>query len=360
MGNMSTSDVDRLLEKDPKTGIYHAKFHGMDGNEHSRTTKSKRLEDARKIVREAKLVELDLAARSKALTEQSLTAIMAGRNVTCAGALEEWKLWRKGDAAANTVRLQETILRQLFGIIGADKKPVAWLKFEHLDGFVNNDDESGRSNRDMRLAAIRSYFKFITAKAYYVGNPASMVRVKLNKLSHEQKEHVARVPFTEKEFRHIMAKTEGFWKFAAAISYWTGLRLSDIAALEWATILPEEFVVWTQKGETRVALPLKDPLIGKGELSVIFMEMMMDHNNHPQYCFPKQRAIAQDPNKRSGLSVQFGRILADLGIEGKSFHCFRHAFATRLSKAGKTVEEIGRLVGHAPGSTKTTKGYVHE
>lgn len=68
-------------------------------------------------------------------------------------------------------------------------------------------------------------------------------------------------------------------------------------------------------------------------------------------------ALLHDPEKRAKLSVHAGRIFARAGVEGKSFHCLRHSFVTRLSKSGKSLEEIGKIVGHS--STETTKGYAH-
>ncbi|MDR1281176.1 MAG: hypothetical protein LBK99_10190 [Opitutaceae bacterium] len=56
--------------------------------------------------------------------------------------------------------------------------------------------------------------------------------------------------------------------------------------------------------------------------------------------------MINDPRKRAGLSVDYGCILPRLGIEKKSFHSLRHAFATRLKKAGKTEEDIDHLPGH--------------
>ena len=64
-----------------------------------------------------------------------------------------------------------------------------------------------------------------------------------------------------------------------------------------------------------------------------------------------------DPEKRAKLSVYAERIFARAGVEGKSFHCLRHPFVTRLHNAGKTLEEIGQIVGHS--NTETTKGYAH-
>jgi integrase len=75
------------------------------------------------------------------------------------------------------------------------------------------------------------------------------------------------------------------------------------------------------------------------------------------WVFPVQSALTCDPNKRATHSTYFGRILRRLGIEGKSFHCLRHTFASRRAAHGDTIDEIRIKMGHT--STVTTEGYVH-
>jgi integrase len=90
-----------------------------------------------------------------------------------------------------------------------------------------------------------------------------------------------------------------------------------------------------------------------------------------QYIFPEQREIHRSPERRSGLCVQFKRLLQAAGITdaNKSFHSLRHMAATqKFAKADKnalakklaenlTLEQIAALLGHS--ETKTTQGYVH-
>jgi integrase len=90
----------------------------------------------------------------------------------------------------------------------------------------------------------------------------------------------------------------------------------------------------------------------------------------PTYLFPEQRKIHLDIARRALLPVQFSRICARLGIEGKSFHCLRHAFATqRYAKMDKealarklaatlSLDEIAALLGHS--GNGTTRRYVHK
>ena len=69
------------------------------------------------------------------------------------------------------------------------------------------DDTTKACTRELRLSALKSFFGFAAAKAYCVGNPSKLVRVRLKDLSHEQKETVARMPITEHEFNHIVMMT---------------------------------------------------------------------------------------------------------------------------------------------------------
>jgi len=344
------------LTRNKASGYYQVSFRGIDGKRHTRSTKAFLLEEAKAIVARSKVTELEMAAKANALNAESLSAIMAGRSIRAGEAISLWAAWRRDVAAPNTIHTQEVVLRQWLGKFDSHGWPVPRLTHAHIDRFVNDSGPTKRSTRDMRLAAIRSFFKFCSAKGYCVGNPADLVVVRLNKLSHVQREPISRVPFTEDEYLLIMANASGFHKRATALSYWTGLRLNDIACLEWPSILPHKLVVWTRKAQARVMLPLDDPTFGDGELRAILLEMMQA-KTHPTFCFPEQRDISLDPTRRAKLSVYYSRLLKGLGIKGKSFHCLRHSFATRLENSGMPIKEIGRLIGHA--SNETTRNYIH-
>ena len=338
-------------------GVYVAHFKGQDGKMHQRSTKMGNLEDAKKIVEMAKLKELEMAAMANALTADSLQAIMAGRRCTMAMAIEEWAQWREQNAEPNTIHSQRTMLNQWVRGIGAEAWPVTKITADQISAFVNEPDENvGKSTRVLRLSAILSLFKLCNARCYCMTNPSQEACVQMRLLSHEQKEPVKRKPISDAQYRHVMANSEGFWRWATALSYWTGLRMSDICNLEWACFTGESIIVHMKKTGVRVAVPLSEPLIGGGELGVLILEMS-DDAAAGKFCFPEQRKLINDPAKRHHLSMQYTRLLSSCGIENRSFHCLRHSFVTRLKHAGKTLEEIGQIVGHS--STTVTEGYSH-
>ena len=346
------------MELIKEKGVYVAYFKGMDGKTHQRSTKVGNLEDAKEIVRLAKLKELEQAALANALTADSLQAIMAGRRCSMRFAIEEWAIWRQRRAEPNTVHSNLSMLNQWVKLIGAEDWAVTRITPEHIEQFVNDpEDEATKSTRVVRLSAIRSLFELCTARCYCLRDPSAEVKIIMRILSHAQKEPKARLPISAAQYRHIMGNTEGFWKWATALSYWTGLRLSDICNLEWDCFAGKEIIVYMQKTEERVAVDLNEPLIGGGELRQIILEITMEDGGDKQFCFPEQRAVINDPQKRHALSMQYTRLLSGVGIEHRSFHCLRHSCATRLKAAGKTLAEIGRVLGHR--NEKTTKGYAH-
>lgn len=140
-----------------------------------------------------------------------------------------------------------------------------------------------------------------------------------------------------------------FWRSATGIGRYSGLRLGDICCLEKASLKEHgKLIVWTDKKDSRVELPISDKLAQSISL--------MPHSNDKRFCFPEQAMIHGDPVKRSKLSVQFTRILEGCKIEGKSFHCLRKTLATELNSQGETIEEIAKALGHS--SIETTRIYI--
>jgi integrase len=331
-------------------GLWRKPVKGMRGAtpRPGRKTKATSREEADAVVAAAKIDEIEV-----------LSSIMNGRRMTCARVYDEWVEWRKLSKAPNTIQAQAYMVARFLNENNLGGHFVSEVTELHVDSFVNPPDEDiSAVTRKTRLAAVKSYLSYAESKAYRFGTPARLVSINHRLLTREQKEQKKRVPFTHEEYEKVMARAKGFQRYATAISYWAGLRLSDCANIEWSCIRENEIITWTRKRNARVALPIGDPLIGGGLLGLIILEMM--DNIKPTktpFIFPAEAALINDPSTQTQVSAGFVRLFKAAGIEDKTFHCLRHSFATRLSKAGKTEEEIGTLIGHA--DVKTTRGYIH-
>jgi integrase len=349
-------------------GVWKASFLTADGQRKVVTTRCTDKEQARKVVAESGLQDLELAAKAGRLTQQAIGHITIGRKLTMDAALKEFEERFARIRAPKTVVNVMISLHTWVNERKLGKLPPSAITEKHIDSWVNNpESETGLQTRRLNLAAIRTFFDHCIDQGWVVGNPAGRSRITVNMglLSHEQKEHAARIPFTRQEVRDIVnyckKKDEIFWQFATLCSSQTGLRLSDICQLEWKCFDKSGVVVvWADKTNKRQEIPITQELAElAGEIPVA----------DAKYLFPAERLTVTDPAHRSLLSVQFGRICDKVGIKGKSFHCLRHTAASdKFSGSNKealarkladtlTLKEISTLLGHA--SSKTTKGYVH-
>ena len=264
-----------------------------------------------------------------------------------------WKKWRYiSGSSENTIYSQGKYVEKF--IKERKLKSITAVTPEIINAWVNADDGKSVSTKNFTLAAIKAFFAYAKGKGYCSTNPADIVKVNKRILNHSQREGRNVRPFTETEVQYVIDHAPYFYRQATAISWYTGLRLSDICCLEWNSISDTHMVVWTQKRDKRVSLPLGHIATGLGKLCQYLEEIEKEDD---VFCFPRQRATVEYPKARARLSSKFSKLLKEYGIEGRSFHSLRHSFVTRLAGMGLSITDIGRYVGHS--DTSTTEGYNH-
>ena len=363
-------------------GVYHAAVPA-GGKKKWISTGSANKAEAEKIVAESKVEELGLAAKAARLSSKAIGQIMTGKNLTCAKAAEEYRRLKLASKAEKTVFNNLRALDSWMSHARVEAVPPSSITPQHIDRWINDPNlEWKLSTRQINLSGVRNFFEFCTDKGWIASDPSQLVELDYSVMSHEQKEDVEKNPFTEDEVKLILSELRKDWHKAATdkqelfkdsnhVLFWlaavmigkeTGLRLSDIAQMEWRSFSePGKLVVWTKKRNKRVEHTIGETLQNFiGEIPVA----------DAQYLFPEQCELARHVSKRAGLSVQFRRLLNRLDIDpDKSFHSLRHYKATQaFSKLDKdtlakklaeslSMEQIATLLGHS--NKKTTKRYVH-
>jgi integrase len=278
--------------------------------------------------------------------------------------------------------------------------PPSAVTAKHISSWVNDaDKERGVGSRKVAIGHIHTFFSFLTASGWVASDPSKAVGIDYSVLSHEQKEPADRMPFTQDEISHIVAHFKSelydlskeiesvktnkaytekgreamleklwakhrdlfFWLFAVVCSSKTGLRLSDIASLQWRSFESGKLVVWMEKTNQRIEHDCPE------EIETMATQIAL---TNATYMFPDQHAIITNVKRRSLLSITFTRIIQRLGIVGKSFHSLRHTYASQVHKSDSKEElikkladslslaEVKKLLGHA--SVETTRGYIHK
>lgn len=342
--------------KDSRSGRYRVRFHTESGVR-TISTGASSLTEARKLVEEAKIEELERTAKAVRLTGNVVSQILCGRTVTVELAIGQWVQWM--EEAGLSPRTRENNRAYVVAWAAAarvSKRQPSAVGPQEINAWVNAQGEIKAGTRRVRLSAMRSFFGYCVDAGLSLSNPAKLVRVQMDLLTHRQKETASRKIFTDAELAALIDATQpdgthasAFWHGAIQIGRWTGLRLGDICQLEWGSFAETgQMRVWTDKRDRRVSLPVGPELV---------VAVSAIPSTHPVYCFPVQRDLIRDPSKRSNLSKQFSRLCARLGMAGRSFHELRHTYATASAENMIPMPQIARDLGHA--SPETTRGYVH-
>lgn len=339
-------------------GYYEVRFKGQNGKTKTISTHRKNKKDAAAVISKAKIRELELAAELGALTPSVMSLLTSGKRMTVEQAIEPWKQWLAGrHRSPNTINNSELWVRAWAIATNTLRKPLLSVTAEDLDPWINSTGSTNSmGTRMVMLSALKSFFSYASARGWCTGNPAELASVDPFLLQHEQKETYKQPCFEEEEVLCLLDITSPngerpstFWHAAIAISRYTGLRLGDIACLEWACLSRPGYIsVWTQKRDRRVELPLTPDELKHAILDVSKVDY--------QFLFPEQREIIRDPKRRALLSNQFSRLCQACWIEGKSFHGLRATAATDMAERGIPMEDIADILGHA--YLETTRGYI--
>jgi integrase len=226
--------------------------------------------------------------------------------------------------------------------------------------------EQGMSPRtiNLRIAKIvAAPFRQAFAQGLIRHNPVAG----LPRLS--EKGQTRKQAFTFEQVQRLLAVAQGEWKGAILCGYTTGMRLGDVVSLAWESIDFDNGVIAFYQGKTQSESDNDATVIGlHSDFEAYLKGLKVRALTGP--IFPG--LVSRKSSGRSGLSMEFRRIMAKAGIEsavirerqGKgrrvhalTFHSFRHSAASTIFNA-KVIEEVQkRVTGHSRG--QTLKHYTH-
>lgn len=307
---------------------------------------------AREVCDQANVMRLQLAAAANALTADVIGRLTTGSAVTFKEALERWEAEYAPRLSPHTMSTYLYRLKQCFRELKCLDKPLNVTGKIELGSWLNRGVEG---TRQKKLTALKSFYRYVQGVGIFIGNPAELLFIDVRSMLLKDRIPKITDPMTKEECQILLSssKVSPFWKIAIVIGYWTGFRISDIAALQWASLQVDRIVIFQKKTGSMVALMLSDVAIGSEELREALVSIPP---NDSMYCFPEEHSQSLDPIRRTYLSKGFVRLLGRHGIKGKHFHSIRHACALRLKALGRTTAEVGQVLGHA--SESSTEIYL--
>lgn len=325
------------------------------------STGERDIKRARAVVQEFGADRLVHLAHARALTHDTIAIATTGRRITWTDVIKLWLEWLEMRSSPATVSVYLGYVRRLVEFYGVANQPMQTLSERQLYEWVN-DPRSSYQTASTRLAAVRSVYRFASAKAMVIGNPSQLVDVDHRIMTVEQKEPRHHQPVTEAEYQAMLGAFPRPQRDWTILAYCCGLRLCDCVGLQWASFTATQIVIYPSKARRakRLGLPLSEPLVARPELQELIAQLLATRAEGAKpadeiYVWPRHKeALLID--RGSAFSQDFTRRMRRLGIEGRSFHSLRTAFARRLEAAGKTVDQIAQAMGHE--DTATTGIYL--
>jgi integrase len=258
-----------------------------------------------------------------------------------------WLAGKKLAKKAATGARYSTAVSRFLGAIGerADKNLSA-LSPADVERFRDARTKEGVGQATVRLdlKLIRGVLFAARRQGLITHNPGEAVELPLVKAQ-------GRDVFTPEEVRALLEEAEPDWKTAILLAYYTGQRLGDVVTLKWDQVdLVRGSILFVQgKTGSATEVPIHP------ELEAHLLSIAGDAP-----CGVLCPTLApQKISGRSGLSLQFAKLMARAGIDQRqtqssqarrfsalSFHSLRHSFASSLANAGVAPDLRMKLIGH--------------
>ena len=218
----------------------------------------------------------------------------------------------------------------------------------------------------VRLLIARDLFRWLMTRGLVLADPTATLRLS------RSRDRLPRAVLSEEAVERLLRAPSGLTpiglrdRAALALLYSTGLRRSEVSALELNDVDLTEGIVHVRRGKG--GKPRHVPLgESAGEDLRLYLtkgrpEMAEGHR------MPRTSALfvgAGGPGRRNqggrlqpdGVSLLVRRTSEKAGLSRPVMaHALRHAFATHLLRAGADVRHVQRLLGHS--SVVTTETYT--
>lgn len=261
--------------------------------------------------------------------------------------------------SANTRQAYERDLRLFYKTLGfKNSDALVNVSREQITGYMTQLKEKGLAAATIarKLAAIKAFYRFMTAEGYMDANPAEVVEagtkgIKLPRvLSEDEVVRLLNQP--------DITTAEGFRdRTMLEVLYATGMRVSELINLTLERVdLNMKYIIAFGKGSKERIVPL-------GSVAAEFLQQYLEKVR------PKLTHAGRNTNivflafgGHELTRQRFWQIIRAYGRKANinkalTPHILRHSFATHLLDNGADMRSVQELLGHS--DISTTQIYTH-
>jgi integrase/recombinase XerC len=262
------------------------------------------------------------------------------------------------DASVHTLRAYRKDLEEFSNFV---KKEPGEIEMIDVRGFVAGQIREGRerTTAGRRLAAIRSFLRYLHKEGYLKANSAKLVST----------------PRTQKLLPKFLTVDDAFLlveqprgigfikardRAILELLYSSGLRVSEVAGLNVDDINTKEGLVKVRgKGKKERILPVGSKAVDAIKSYLVEKLLLKRKDNviskRDAAMFLNKRGTRLSDRGVRRIVVKYAKMAGISGDIGP--HTMRHTFASHLLQGGADLRVIQELLGHS--SLSTTQKYTH-
>jgi len=161
------------------------------------------------------------------------------------------------------------------------------------------------------------------------------------------------LPFNKDEQAAILSVLSGQHKTLIQFAFWTGLRTSELIALEWGDINWEKSTLFVQRSETAFATKPEAPKTKAGTRRVKLLPPALEALRNQKWFTGGGVRIFLDP--RTGkhwagdqpIRVFWKKALLEANIPYRKPYQTRHTYASMMLSAGENLAWVSKQMGHS-------------
>jgi integrase/recombinase XerC len=253
----------------------------------------------------------------------------------------------------HTENAYRTDLLQLHAFVSSEKgHDAATTEIDHLllrRYLARLSKDTKKSSIGRKLAAIRSFFRFLIRRSIVEKNPAELIATpkKEQKLPfHLDIDQATGLMEASTDERHAVRD-----RAILELLYSSGLRVSELTGLDITELdLAGGMVRVTGKGGKERIVPI-------GSRAIIALTAYLGERGNILTGALFLNTRGSRINRRSVARIVDRYVLKIAAFKRISPHTLRHTFATHMLEGGADLRAIQELLGHA--SLSTTQKYTH-